>query len=84
MDYPGVVKGKLESKKLKIYDKIDSTFLKDKIILKDEDRPDVTGGLINKIKCALEISKTSECWISGLDDLEDCLKGKPKGTKVIT
>jgi len=83
MDYPGVVKGKLESKKLKIYDKIDSTFVKDKIILKDEDRPDVTGGLINKIKCALEISKTSECWISGLDDLEDCLKGKPKGTKVI-
>lgn len=83
MDYPGVVKGKLESKKLKIYDKIDSTFLKDKIILKDEDRPDVTGGLINKIKCALEISKTSECWISGLDYLEDCLKDKPKGTKVI-
>lgn len=83
MDYPGVVKGKLESKELEIYEEIDSTFVRDKTILKDENRPDVTGGLINKIKCALEISKTSECWISGLDNLEDCLEGKPKGTKVI-
>ena len=83
MDYPGVVKGDLESERLEIYDEISSAFIKNKSVTKDESRPDVTGGLLNKIKCALEISKTTECWISGLDNLEDCMKGRPKGTRVV-
>ena len=83
MDYPGVVKGSLESDEMEIYGKLDSKFVTNISILKEKNRPDVTGGLLNKIKCALEISKTSECWISGLENLEDCIDGMPKGTKVI-
>ncbi len=82
MDYPGVVKGSLNSKKIKIYKKIDSAFIKSISITEHKNRPDVTGGLLNKIKCALEISKISECWISGLDNLESCINGSPIGTMV--
>ena len=83
MDYPGVVKGDLNSEELEIYKEINSKFIENKSITKDESRPDVTGGLLNKIRCALEISKATECWISGLDNLEDCMEGRPKGTRVI-
>lgn len=82
MDYPGVVKGSLNSKKIKIYKKIDSEFIKSVSITEQINRPDVTGGLLNKIECALEISKISECWISGLDNLEACINGNPIGTMV--
>jgi len=82
MDYPGVVKGNLKSDKIKIYKKITSKFIKNIPITKQENRPDVTGGLLNKIECALEISKISECWISGLDNLEACINGNPIGTMV--
>ena len=83
MDYPGIVKGKLDDENLVIYDEIDSTFVKNVSIQEDNERPDVTGGILNKIKCALEISKVSECWIGGLDNFEDCLNDNPIGTKVI-
>jgi isopentenyl phosphate kinase len=83
MDYPGVVKGKLDSDNIEIYEEINSKFVKNISILNEENRPDVTGGLLNKIECALEISKICECWISGFDNLKDCLENKPKGTKVI-
>ena len=83
MDYPGVVKGRLDTDDIEIYKEINSDFVTSVSILDEENRPDVTGGLLNKIKCALEISKTCECWISGLDKLEDCIDGMPKGTKVI-
>ena len=83
MDYPGVVKGRLDTDDIEIYKEINSDFVTSVSILDEEHRPDVTGGLLNKIKCALEISKTCECWISGLDKLEDCIDGMPKGTKVI-
>jgi len=83
MDYPGVVKGKLDSDNIEIYEEINSKFVKNISILNEENRPDVTGGLLNKIECALEISKISECWISGFDNLKDCLENSPKGTKVI-
>ena len=53
------------------------------LIHNEGDGPDVTGGLLNKIKCALQISNYSECWISGLDNLDDCVNGIPKGTRVI-
>ena len=58
-------------------------FVNNIFIHNEVDRPDVTGGLLNKIKCALEISNYSECWISGLDNLDDCVNGVPKGTRVI-
>ena len=83
MDYPGIVKGKLDDENLTIYDEIDSRFVKNITIQEDNERPDVTGGLLNKIKCALQIAKVSECWISGLDNFEDCLNDNPIGTKVI-
>ena len=44
---------------------------------------DVTGGIIGKIKRAIEISHFSETWITNVDSLESCLKGKPRGTRVI-
>ena len=83
MDYPGIVKGKLDSDNVTIYEEIDSNFVNNISINDENNRPDVTGGLMNKIRCALEISKTCECWISGLDNLEECVNGEPKGTKVI-
>ncbi len=83
MDYPGVVKGRLYADVIEIHDKINSKFVNNVSIHKDGDRPDVTGGLLNKIKCALEISNNTECWISGLDNLDDCLNGIPRGTRVI-
>lgn len=83
MDYPGVVKGSLDADLIEIHDKINSKFVNNISIHKEGGRPDVTGGLLNKIKCALEISNNSECWISGLDNLDDCVNGMPKGTRVI-
>jgi len=83
MDYPGVVKGSLDSEELEIHDEIDSKFIEKVSILSQNNRPDVTGGLLNKIRCALEISRKSECWISGLDNLSNCINDVPKGTRVI-
>ena len=83
MDYPGVVKGDLDAKVIEIHDKINSNFVKNVSIHREGNRPDVTGGLLNKINCALEISNYSECWISGLANLDHCVNGVPRGTKVI-
>ena len=83
MDYPGVVKGSLDADEIEIHNKINSKFVNKVSIHNEGDRPDVTGGLLNKIKCALQISNYSECWISGLDNLDDCVNGIPKGTRVI-
>tara|TARA_B100000579_G_scaffold137079_1_gene111201 strand:+ start:7374 stop:8153 length:780 start_codon:yes stop_codon:yes gene_type:complete len=83
MDYPGVVKGNLNSNNIEIYDEINSDFISNISIHSEKNRPDVTGGLLNKIRCALEISKNCECWISGLDYLENCVNDVPRGTKVI-
>ena len=69
MDYPGVVKGSLDADEIEIHNKINSKFVNNVSIHNEEDRPDVTGGLLNKIRCALQISNYSECWISGLDNL---------------
>ena len=82
MDYPGVVKGSLDAGEIEIHNKINSKFVNEVSIHNEGDRPDVTGGLLNKIKCALQISNYSECWISGLDNLDDCVNGIPKGTRV--
>ena len=83
MDYPGVVKGSLDADVIEIHNKINSEFVNNVSIHSEVDRPDVTGGLLNKIKCALEISNYSECWISGIDNLDDCVNGIPTGTRVI-
>ena len=83
MDYPGVVKGSLNSEELEIHDEINSKFIEEVSIQSQNNRPDVTGGLLNKIRCALEISKNCECWISGLNNLSNCINDMPKGTRVI-
>ena len=44
---------------------------------------DVTGGLIRKVECALNIAKYSETWITKLDSLNGFFDGNPKGSKVI-
>ena len=82
MDYPGIVKGRLDAEKHEIHAEINSEFLNNVSVHSESGRPDVTGGLINKIKCALEISLSSDCWISGLDNLDNCVNGIPKGTRV--
>ena len=44
---------------------------------------DVTGGLIGKLECALEIAQYSQCWITNLDSLKNILEGKPRGSRII-
>jgi isopentenyl phosphate kinase len=83
MEYPGVVKGNLNSDNLGIYEEINSELINKISIVDEKNRPDVTGGLLKKIECALEISKYSDCWISGLDNLNKCINGYPEGTRVV-
>ena len=83
MEYPGVVKGNLKSENLEIYEEINSEFTSKISIVNEENRPDVTGGLLKKIECALEISKNSDCWISGVNNLNKCINGRPEGTRVV-
>ena len=44
---------------------------------------DVTGGLVGKIECAVEIANYSETWITNLDLLEGFFENRPLGSKVV-
>lgn len=84
MDLPGVMDGDPKSKDSKLIPIVDSKMVK---VLKERNitngNTDVTGGIIGKLECALEISHYSQCWITDLDSLEMILTGKPSGSKVI-
>jgi isopentenyl phosphate kinase len=47
------------------------------------DLMDVTGGLVGKLECAAEIAKHSQCWITSLDNLDNCLNGDLQGSRVV-
>ena len=84
MDYPGVMDSNPRLKDSNIIPIVDSKMigeLRQKTNMNGT--TDVTGGLIGKLECALEISKYSQCWITNLDSLEIVLLGKPKGSKVL-
>ena len=51
--------------------------------MKINNTTDVTGGLIGKLECALEIAEYSQCWITNLDSLKNILEGKPRGSRIV-
>jgi isopentenyl phosphate kinase len=85
MDYPGVFDRNPTDKDAHIIPEVTLQTLK---MLKQENThkgtTDVTGGLIGKLECAIEMAKHSETWITNLDHLDDFLSGKPRGSRVIS
>ena len=85
MDYPGVFDNDPTDKNSHIIPEVTFQTLK---ILKEKNRhkvtTDVTGGLIGKIECAIEMAKHSETWITNLNHLDDFLNGKPRGSRVVS
>ena len=84
MDYPGVFDGDPTNSDSKIYPLVNSDIATK---LKDQSHAsqtiDVTGGLIGKIECALEMSKVSETWITNLGALSGFFDGKTSGSRVL-
>ena len=84
MDLPGVMDGDPKSKDSKVIPVVDTELIKN---LKEKTfnngNTDVTGGLIGKLECALEIAQYSQCWITNLESLEMTLTGNPGGSRVI-
>ena len=83
MDLPGVFDGDPNASSSRIIPLITSKDLVHFEKLFVSTNTDVTGGIIGKIKRAIEISNFSETWITNVESLESCLKGKPRGTRVI-
>ena len=83
MDLPGVFDGDPNDSNTSIIPLINSKELGNFENIFVSKNTDVTGGIIGKIKRAIEISNFSETWITDVDSLESCLKGDPKGTRVI-
>ena len=85
MDYPGVLEGNPKSPESKVIPLVDSD-VRDSVrrTYRKGDGTDVTGGLVGKLDCAAEISKHSECWITDLEQLGNCLNGRPSGSRVIS
>ena len=85
MDYPGVFDRHPTDKNSLIIPEVTLQTLK---MLKEKNTQkittDVTGGLIGKIECAMEMAKHSETWITNLDHLDDCLNEEPKGSRVVS
>jgi len=85
MDYPGVLEGNPKNPEAKIIPLVDSNVRESiRKYYRKGDGTDVTGGLVGKLDCAAEISKYSECWITDLENLGNCLEGKPTGSRVIS
>ena len=84
MDYPGVMNGKPEDEKSEIIPLVDSETRESiKKYYGEERITDVTGGLVGKLECAARIAERSQCWITNLDHLEDCICGDFYGSRVI-
>jgi len=83
MDLPGVFDGDPNDSNTSIIPLINSEELSNFENIFVSKNTDVTGGIIGKIKRAIEISHFSETWITDVESLESCLKGNPKGTRVI-
>jgi isopentenyl phosphate kinase len=84
MDYPGVMEGDPKDLKAKVIPLVNSDIIESiRKYYRKGDGTDVTGGLVGKLDCAAEIAKHSECWITNLENLDDCLEGKPNGSRVV-
>ena len=84
MDHPGVFDGNPDNPDSKIIPIVNQENIEILKKQKESERiVDVTGGLIGKIECALEMAKYGDTWITNLDLLNDFLNGKPSGSKVI-
>ncbi len=84
MDLPGVMDGDPKSEISDIIPVVDSNIiqtLREKTEVSET--TDVTGGLIGKLECALEIAEYSQCWITNLDSLKNILEGKPRGSRIV-
>lgn len=83
MDYPGVMEDP-ENESSEIIPLIDSDTRKSIKKYYETGIADVTGGLVGKLECAAEIAKYSQCWITSLDYLENCINGDFQGTQVVS
>ena len=84
MDYPGVFDGNPDNPNSKIIPIVNQETIE--ILKKQKDNEniaDVTGGLIGKIECGIEMAKYSDTWITNLDSFNDFLNNKPSGSRVI-
>jgi len=84
MDYPGVFDGNPDNPNSEIIPIVNQETIE--ILKKQKDNgniADVTGGLIGKIECGIEMAKYSDTWITNLDSLNDFFNNKPSGSKVI-
>jgi len=84
MDLPGVMDANPKSEMSDIIPVVDSNIiqtLREKTVVSEN--TDVTGGLVGKLECALEIAQYSQCWITNLDSLKNILEGTPRGSRII-
>ena len=84
MDLPGVMDGDPKAKDSTVIPVVDTKLIKNlKERTFNNGNTDVTGGLIGKLECALEIAQYSQCWITNLEALEMALTGNPGGSRII-
>ena len=81
MDHPGVYDGDPNNPDSKIKPVVRTEFIKK--VNNSQKGADVTGGLIGKIKCAVEMANYSETWITNLESLKGFFEKNPVGSKVI-
>ena len=81
MDHPGVYDGDPNNPDSKIKPIVHAEIIKK--LNNIQKGADVTGGLRNKIECAVEMANYSETWITNLELLEGFFEKKPLGSKVV-
>jgi len=81
MDHPGVYDGDPNNPDSKIKSIINIETIKN--LNSNQKGADVTGGLVGKIECAVEMANYSETWITNLDLLKGFFDKKPLGSKVV-
>ena len=80
MDHPGVYDGDPNNSDSKIEPVVRTEIIKK---LNNTKGTDVTGGLIGKIECAVEMANYSETWITNLELLKGFFEKNPLGSRVV-
>ena len=81
MDHPGVYDGDPNNPDSKIKSVINIETINN--LNSNQKGADVTGGLVGKIECAVEMANYSETWITNLDLLKGFFDKRPRGSKVV-
>ena len=81
MDHPGVYDGDPNNPESKIKSVINIETIRN--LSSNQKGADVTGGLVGKIECAVEMANYSDTWITNLDLLKGFFEKKPLGSKVV-